>query len=55
MQFALYELLIAWREVGKVPQIDLLEFRHKLGIESDEYIRMSEFQDSCSRTINQTD
>ena len=40
----LYELLIAWREVGKVPQIDLLEFRHKLGIESDEYIRMSDFK-----------
>ena len=40
----LYELLIAWREVGKIPQIELTEFRDKLGIEADEYMRMSDFK-----------
>ena len=40
----LYELLIAWREVGKVPQIELLDFREKLGIDADEYVRMSDFK-----------
>jgi len=33
----LYELLIAWRGVGKVPPIELSEFRKKLGVEDDEY------------------
>ena len=40
----LYELLIAWREVGKVPQIELLEFRAKLGVEDDEYKAMNHFK-----------
>ena len=40
----LYELLIAWREVGKVPQIELSDFREKLGIDADEYVRMSDFK-----------
>ena len=40
----LYELLIAWREVGKVPQIELSEFRAKLGIENDEYKAMNHFK-----------
>ena len=40
----LYELLIAWREVGKVPQINLAEFRNKIGVEDDEYMRMSDFK-----------
>ena len=40
----LYELLIAWREVGKVPQISLAEFRNKIGVENDEYMRMSDFK-----------
>ena len=40
----LYELLIAWREIGKVPQIELSEFRNNLGVETDEYIRMSDFK-----------
>ena len=40
----LYELLIAWREVGKVPQIELSEFRAKLGIEDDEYKAMNHFK-----------
>ncbi|HEJ4477093.1 TPA: replication initiation protein [Pseudomonas aeruginosa] len=40
----LYELLIAWREVGKVPQINLAEFRNKIGVEDGEYMRMSDFK-----------
>ena len=40
----LYELLIAWREVGKVPQIELSEFRAKLGVEEDEYKAMNHFK-----------
>jgi plasmid replication initiation protein len=33
----LYELLIAWRDIGKTPQIALAEFRIKIGICDDEY------------------
>ena len=40
----LYELLIAWREVGKTPQIDLAEFRQKIGVEAKEYERMHHFK-----------
>ena len=40
----LYELLIAWREVGKVPQIELSEFRAKLGVEDNEYKAMNHFK-----------
>ena len=40
----LYELLITWREVGKVPQIELSEFREKLGVEDDEYKAMNHFK-----------
>ena len=40
----LYEILIAWREVGKMPQIELSDFREKLGIDADEYVRMSDFK-----------
>ena len=40
----LYELIIAWREVGKVPQIELSEFREKLGVENDEYTAMNNFK-----------
>lgn len=40
----LYELLIAWREVGKTPQIDLAEFRQKIGVEDAEYERMHHFK-----------
>ena len=40
----LYELLIAWREVGKVPQIELSEFRAKLGVDDDEYKAMNHFK-----------
>jgi plasmid replication initiation protein len=40
----LYELLIAWREVGKSPPIELSEFRAKLGVENDEYKAMNHFK-----------
>ena len=40
----LYEVLIAWREIGKVPQIELSEFRRKLGIENHEYKAMNHFK-----------
>ena len=40
----LYEFLIAWREVGKTPQIDLAEFRHKIGVEDNEYTAMNNFK-----------
>lgn len=40
----LYELLIAWREVGKTPQIELSEFRHKIGVEDNEYLAMNNFK-----------
>jgi plasmid replication initiation protein len=40
----LYELLIAWREVGKVPQLELSEFRKRLGLLDNEYTAMSDFK-----------
>ncbi|MEI5792613.1 replication initiation protein RepM [Staphylococcus aureus] len=40
----LYELLIAWRSTGKTPVYELAEFRRKLGIEPDEYPRMTNFK-----------
>lgn len=40
----LYELLIAWREVGKVPQIEIGEFRNRLGLLENEYRAMSDFK-----------
>jgi len=40
----LYELLIAWREIGKTPQISLTEFREKLGLEVSEYQKMVNFK-----------
>ena len=40
----LYELLIAWRGIGKVPLLELLEFREKLGVENDEYKAMNHFK-----------
>lgn len=36
----LYELLIAWRDIGNTPQILLADFRNRLGIEDEEYLRM---------------
>ena len=40
----LYELLIAWREVGKVPQIEISIFRNRLGLLENEYTAMSDFK-----------
>ena len=40
----LYELLIAWREVGKVPQIEIGELRNRLGLLDDEYTAMHNFK-----------
>lgn len=40
----LYEMLIAWREVGKTPQIELSEFRRKIGVEDTEYKDMHNFK-----------
>lgn len=41
----LYELLIAWRSVGKTPEIKLNEFRQKMGILEGEYQRMGQFKE----------
>ena len=40
----LYELLIQWRSTGKVPIIDLGDFREHLGIGINEYQRMHHFK-----------
>lgn len=40
----LYELLIAWREVGKTPKIELEDFRSKIGVEDNEYTAMNDFK-----------
>ncbi|HFX6314475.1 TPA: replication initiation protein RepM [Acinetobacter baumannii] len=40
----LYELIIAWREVGKVPQIELNDFRNRIGLENSEYTAMCDFK-----------
>lgn len=40
----LYELLIQWRSVGKTPIFELAKFRATLGIEPDEYPRMTDFK-----------
>lgn len=41
----LYELLIAWRELGKVPEVEITEFRNRLGVEPHEYKQMGHFKD----------
>lgn len=40
----LYELLIAWRNTGKTPEIKLVDLRNRLGIEEHEYLVMSDFK-----------
>ena len=40
----LYELLIAWREVGKTPKIELEDFRSKIGVKDTEYTAMNDFK-----------
>ena len=41
----LYEILIAWRSTGKVPMIELMEFRNRLGVGINEYQRMHHFKE----------
>jgi len=45
----LYEILIAWREVGKTPTIQLSDLRFSLGIEETEYQRIPDFK---ARVLN---
>lgn len=40
----LYEMIIAWRSVGKTPEFELQQFRWQLGVELDEYERMDNFK-----------
>ena len=40
----LYELMMQWRATGKTQQIPIDELRHKLGIEPDQYQKMSNFK-----------
>lgn len=40
----LYEILIAWREVGKTPVIEIADFRYKLGLIDSEYRLMHQFK-----------
>jgi len=46
----LYELLIAWREVGKTPIFELQQLRKNLGVENDEYQRMHHFKSRVLET-----
>ena len=41
----LYELLVAWRSIGKMPMIKLEEFRKKMGLLNNEYKRMGQFKE----------
>lgn len=40
----LYEILIAWKNIGKTPILEMSDLRFKLGIEDSEYKRMSDFK-----------
>ncbi|MEG2013093.1 MAG: replication initiation protein RepM [Anaerovoracaceae bacterium] len=46
----LYELLIAWREVGKTPLFELQQLRKNLGVEDNEYQRMHHFKSRVLET-----
>ncbi len=46
----LYELLIAWREVGKTPIFELQQLRKNLGVEDNEYLRMHHFKSRVLET-----
>ena len=41
----LYELLIQWRSTGKTPILELDDFRKKLGVLDDEYLRMAHLKE----------
>ena len=53
----LYELLIAWREVGKTPIFEISDFRSKLGLGVDDYPRIDTFKrrvlESAVKQINE--
>lgn len=53
----LYELLIQWRSTGKVPMIELGDFREQLGIGVNEYQRIDHFKarvlESAIKEINE--
>lgn len=53
----LYELLIAWREIGKTPLFEILDFRSKLGLGVDDYPRIDTFKrrvlESAVKQINE--
>lgn len=53
----LYELLIAWREVGKTPLFEISDFRSKLGLGVDDYPRIDTFKrrvlESAIKQINE--
>ena len=40
----LYELLIAWRSTGKTPLIELMDFRHKMGVLDNKYTAMCDLK-----------
>lgn len=40
----LYELIIQWRNVGKVPLIELQDLRNKLGVQTEQYKKMNNFK-----------
>ncbi len=46
----LYEILIAWREVGKTPIFELQQLRKNLGVDDDEYQRMHHFKSRVLET-----
>lgn len=46
----LYEVLIAWREVGKTPTFELQQLRKNLGVEDNEYQRMHHFKSRVLET-----
>lgn len=52
----LYELIIQWRSTRKTPMIELATFRGQLGIQPDEYPRMTDFKrrvlDTALKQIN---
>jgi len=50
----LYEIIIAWRSIGKTPVFEIADLRFKLGIEAHEYKRMSDFKNRVLESaINQ--
>lgn len=53
----LYELLVQWREAKKTPVFELNQFRGQLGLEANEYKRMSDFKrrvlDSSVKEVNE--